>query len=281
MAGPEHGGYLHCLSDALVLELTRAPPDVRRMVEHLISSHAAARLMGVGAIQAQILRGATLAPTAPRALPFLFALAGAPGYPHASAVLTRLGQLLSTLDDPPRSLASAEDGGAFPEAPLLRDVWQAFEARVPMLLRVARSSRDPEAARAAGQMAGHFPSADPELVPLLVALLSGTRDPQQRAPLLHRLAHAQVTEAGPLHPRVLRALDAPTSGPDHAAVVLALAEHRLEPSLHRRVVGALEALAAADDTVRRWPDPRSGSGPFDRGVVSSALERLRRRTPLE
>lgn len=248
------------------------------MVEHLISGHAAARLMGVEAIQAQILRGGALVPTAPRALPFLFALAGTPAYPHASAVLTRLGQVLSTLDDPPRSLASAGGPDPLQGGPLLQEVWQAFQARVPLLLRVARTSRDPEAARAAGHMAGHFPAADSELVPLLVSLLSGARDPQQRAPLLYRLAHAQAG-AGPLHPRLLRALDAPMAGPDHAAVVLAMAEHRLEPSLRRRVDDALQALAMSGEAVREWPDPRSGSGRFDRGTVLSALERLRRETP--
>ena len=173
---------LECLDDEAIAALGSAPLDVRRTIEQLVSDHPVARVLGLDAVSDAVLRQGTLRDTAAAGAPFLLALATSPHYPHASPLLARLEALLSAIDDLPRSAA-----GSAPDDPIARDVHAAFVRFLPPLLRVARRSRDPEACRAAARIASHFPRADADTVPLLIALLSGARDEPSRAPLLAAL----------------------------------------------------------------------------------------------
>lgn len=252
--------YLYCLDDATLLRLEAAPPAARRAVEYLVSGNAAARLLGLASVQ-------ELATTrhAEVILPFAFALGASPTYPHASGLLTRLGALLTTIDDPPRS--GAESG---------HRIWRAFDAEVRRLLRTAWTSKDPESTRAIARMLIHFPRADADVVPLLLALLSGAKDPDQRAPLLFGLAHAQGVARAPLHRRVREALHEDAVSLERAAVALALSSPRVLVPDDRRgaLVDALRALAAAPAAATSWPDPQRWGRRFDPTSLMRALERF-------
>jgi hypothetical protein len=177
---------LECLSEELVLALDGASSDVRQMVEALVSENAVARLLGLDAVGDVVLRHGELQPRTVEALPFLLGLATSPRYPLASALLGRLAGVLAAVDDPPRS-ASGEP----PADPVARRAHALFEAHAGKLLRVARSSRDPESCRVAARMVSHFPRLDAEILPVFVALLSGARDADGRAPLLEGLARVR------------------------------------------------------------------------------------------
>ena len=193
MAAPPRPALVDLLGDELLLRLETVSPAVRQAVEHLVSNNAMARVLGLDAAFDGVLRQDGLHESATEVLPFLFALALSPRYPSASAILTRLAAVLATLDDPPGTLARA---GADEHAhgPLRTQVWSAYRERLPRLLNVARSSRDPESCRAAARMASHFPEADDQLVPILYALLSGARDEDARAPLLSALERARASQ---------------------------------------------------------------------------------------
>lgn len=269
---PSAPAFLECLGDGLILELATVRPEVRRMVEHLVSKNAVARTLGLDGIFDLVLNHDVLLAPAPEALPFLLALATSPRYPHASAVLTRLGLVIDAIDDPPRSLA-----GRASAEPLALSTWRVFEAHLSGLLRVARSSRDPEASRAAVHMVSHFPSADAQLEPILFALLSGARDEQDRARLLYALARVQCGRGTAFHPRIERALGSPGIGSEKAAVAIALAELPIDEPLRSRVENALEELAAASEATRHWADPRAWGGRYVPEVVQQTLARLRDR----
>lgn len=184
---------LDCLDDETLAALGTAPLDVRRTIEQLVSDHAVARVLGLDAVSDALLRGDhTARDTAAAAVPFLLTLATSPRYPHASPLLARLESLLDAIDEPPRSAAASA-----PSDPIARVVYAAFARALPLLLRVARRSRDPEACRAAARIASHFPSADADSVPLLVALLSGVRDEPARAALLAALDRVRTRAPRP------------------------------------------------------------------------------------
>lgn len=185
--------FVDLLGDELLLRLETVSPGVRQAVEHLVSNNAVARVLGLDAAFDHVLRQDRLQDGAPEVLPFLFALALSPRYRHASSILTRLGAVLATLDDPPGSLAraTAEDRE---RTPLRARVWEAYRERLPRLLNVARSSRDPESCRAAALTAAHFPEAADQLVPILYALLSGARDEEARASLRAALERARADQ---------------------------------------------------------------------------------------
>lgn len=254
-----------------MVELDQVDGRVRRAVEHLVSSHAAARLLGLDAARELLLpRSGRVNDASEQVLPFLFALAESPGYPHAAGVLRRLWEALAALDDPPRSRTR----GPAANGPASDGVFSALQRRAPRLLRVARTSRDPEAARTAALMAAHFPHVDAELLPLLVALVSGAPDPQQRAPLLYRLAAAQ---GHPPHPLTLRALQEPQPRVDGAAVALAWADHhaaRLSASHRALAARALQASAENIQETQGWPDPRGCGRRHDPRAAREALRRL-------
>lgn len=179
MAAPH---LLACLDDETLAALGGAPTDVRRVIEQLVSDHAVARMLGLDAVSDVMLRQGALPDATAAAAPFLLALATSPRYPHASPLLARLEVLLAAIDDPPRSAATIP-----PEDRVARAVYGTFVRFVRPLLRVARRSRDPEACRTAARIASHFPSADADSAPLLIALLSGVRDQPSRAPLVAAL----------------------------------------------------------------------------------------------
>jgi hypothetical protein len=178
---------LGCLDDGAIAALAAAPLGVRRAIEQLVSDHPVARVLGLDAVSDVLLREGALRHTAAAAVPFLLALATSPRYPHASPLLARLEALLAAIDDPPRSAATRA-----PDDPIARAVYEGFVRSLTPLLRVARRSRDPEACRAAARIASHFPSADADSVPLLIALLSGVRDERSRAPLAAALERARA-----------------------------------------------------------------------------------------
>ncbi len=256
--------YVDLLDEELLLRLAAVSPDVRRMVEYLVSGNAVARTLGLDGISDCVLRNGELAPRAAEAIPFLLALAVSPRYPHASAVLVRLAAVLDTLGGPRPSGVPASDADA---------VVGAIEACLPALLRVARTSTDPEACRAAASVVSHFPSAGEALEPILFALLTGARDAQERARLLYRLARVQGARGSALHPRIERALDAPDPGVETAAAALALAEVRPSEPLRGRVVRALEALVEAG--ARPWSDPRAWGARYEPEAARHSLARLR------
>lgn len=270
---PSAPAFLECLGEKMILQLAVVRPEVRRMVEHLVSKNAVARTLGLDGIFDLVLNHDVLLAPAPEALPFLLTLATSPRYPHASAVLTRLGLVIDAIDDPPRSLA-----GRLSAEPLAVSTWQVFEDHLSGLLRVARSSRDPEASRAAVHMISHFPSADAELEPVLFALLSGARDEQDRARLLYALARVQSGRGAAFHPRIERALTSAGVGTEKAAVAIALAELSIEEPLRTRVESALVELAEASEATRHWADPRAWGGRYVPELVLQTLARLRGRT---
>lgn len=259
------------MSDTLLLKLEQARPSVRRMVEYLVSSNATARLLGLDAIGGHLLQRGAPAAAAPDALPFLLALGTDPRYPHAAAVLTRVAVALDSLDHPPR--ATAGERAALGADPATAGAWRLLEANLPALLRVAGRSRDPEAARAAARIAFHFPAADRELTPMLIALMSGVRDAPGRAALLYALASVHPLEpCPPAHVR--RALEARGPTPDKAAVALALARRPLPEALRDAVARALAEIADVPEIARGWPDPRAWGSQLSPDAVASALHDL-------
>lgn len=256
--------FLDCLDDETLLRLETSSPATRRTVEYLVSGNAAARLLGLAAVQ-ELAEGGQ----AEAILPFAFALGTSARYPHASGLLTRLGSLLDAVDDPPRSSATGGPG---------RRIWKVFDGQVRRLLRTAWTSKDPESTRAIARMLLHFARADAELVPLFLALLSGAQDHEQRAPLLYGLAYAQGVAEAALHPRVEAALRMDAIHLERAAVALALSTEGVPVPEERRplLVAALERLAGAQSATVAWSDPRSWGRRYDPGAVTRALERLTR-----
>ncbi len=222
--------FAHCLGD---LPLAEASPAIRTTLERLVSSKASERLEGLGEV-------GSLAEEV-EALPYLVALARHRDYPQASAVLVRLSATLARIDSPPRL------GGA-PAQPLV----EALSKEGASLLRVARTSRDPESARAAARILGHLPAYDAELAPLFLALLGGAADATERAPLLYFLTRIQLARGDVLHPRIERARSAPMHDPEHVAVLLALEDAGAVDDATSTNLAELRATAAT----ARLPDPR-------------------------
>jgi hypothetical protein len=214
--------------------LEDAPPNVRSTVGKLVASSAARRLEGLG--EARDLA------TSPEALPFLFALATDRRYPQASALLVRLSAALAGVDSPPRSRSSSE----------AEKVLQAYARHGAALMRVARTSRDPESARAAARILGHLPAYDEELAPLLLALLSGAADAVERAPLLYFLARIQLGRGDELHPRVRRARSAAGEDPERIAVLLALQDAGAADEATTDEIAALRAAGTGLLDPRIW-----------------------------
>jgi hypothetical protein len=267
--------HVGLLGDELTLRLLTLRPDVRAMIEKLLSKHLAARMAGLDEVYDHVLRRGALHETAPEALPHLLALATSPRYPDASALLVRLVRVISVVDDPPRAMADAFE----PEratSPHAAEVFRIFERHVSALLRVARTSTDPEASRAAARIVLHFPTADAELEPLLLALVTGARDADGRAKILYALARVQAARGGPFHPRIERALDAEIVGAEQAACVLALAEHAraLDPTIRTRARKGLARLLAHDLTSRGLTDPRAWSSRLEADAIERARTKL-------
>jgi hypothetical protein len=232
--------FEHLLDD-LGPDLDSAPPNVRSAVDELVASSAARRLEGLGEVR-------DLA-TSPEALPYLFALATDRRYPEASALLVRLSAALAAVDSPPRARPSAE----------ARAMVDAYAQHGAALMRVARTSRDPESARAAARILGHLPNHDDELTPLLLALLSGAADALERAPLLYFLARIQLGRGEALHPRIGRARSAGAEDPERIAVLLA---HEDAGAADAATLDELATLRAAGTT--RLLDPRIWGRAFQR-----------------
>lgn len=228
-----------------------AHEDVRQNVEYLISRNPVGRMLGLDGLSELVLQGRQPGPRAPDALPYLFALARCPRFPQASAVLRRLAIVMDELDHPPRSLCTR---GA-PDARTAQVV-EAFEGQLSPLLRIARTSRDPESSRAAAHIVSRFPSVDGHLEPILLALLSGARDLAPRARLLHALTCIQAFRGGPFHRLIVQSLTTAGARGDRAAVAMALASQGGGGELESHIEPALREIAeASPETVQDCPDP--------------------------
>jgi hypothetical protein len=254
----------HLLGESLERRLALTPPKVRRTIALLVASDAPSRMAGLDSVLARLLPNGALADDAVEALPFLLALATAPSHPASSALLLRLTHLLSAIDDPPRSLAGARGSEAS------RRAYDAIEVERARLAGLAQRSKDPQAARLAACLLARFPRADVEAEPLLIALLSGTADPEQRAPLLYALTRVQASRGADFHGRIAAALQLDLGDPERLAVSLALAEHDPPQPLRARVVQALLAQRDSDAP----PDPRTWNRRASRAVFDAALARL-------
>lgn len=257
-------GLSRLLGAGLERRLELAPPAVKKTVLLLVAADAPSRMAGLDSVLARLLPNGVLADDAVEALPFLLALATAPAYPASSALLLRLTHLLSAIDDPPRSLAGARG------TEKSRHAYDAIEAERARLVDLAQRSTDPQAARLAASLLARFPRADKEAEPLLIALLSGTADPEQRAPLLYALTRVQASRKAQFHGRIASALQLEATEPERLAVSLALAEHDPPEPLRSRVVEALSAQLASD----ALPDPRTWGRRAPRAVFDAALTRL-------
>jgi len=232
-----------------------APEPVRRMIDRLRSTGPLARGAVLEEAFDQVLRDGSLTEMAPEALPALLAVGTAPRHPEAAGVLVRLLAVLAAIDDPPRSVVERSVAGRATR-PRETRCWAAFRRDLSRLLHVARTSRNPEACRAAACICARFPEVDADVEPVVVALLSGMRDPDERARLLHALARIQATRGGPFHRAVLAPLDRPEPDAETVAVLLALAEHDLPDDLRTRFARAVER-ARRHGAALRVPDPRT------------------------
>ncbi len=247
---PDHGAavnHVHLLDPDLASGLPAASAGTQKLVVLLSSADATERMRGLDAVYSYVLDGGVLTVDAAEALPHLFALATGKGYPASSALLRRLLTVLTTIDDPPRTL---------PAGP----VHEAFVAALPSLLRVARRGRDPEAARAAALMAARFDQVDREVAPLLLAMVSGAGDAQGRAPFLYALARTQLALGHPLHRRVLEALGRRPVTVETLAAALALSD--ADQELARGVRDVLQTCP-----MDGWMDPCRPGALVDRGGV--------------
>jgi hypothetical protein len=232
------------------------PPSapVAALLASLLSSDALTRTRGLDAVAAVVrAHGA-------EALPYLLTLSSAKGYPGASALLARLFALLAAIDDPPRAGPEERDRAAY----------ERYRDALPRMIRHASTARDPAAARLAALLCARFPSADGELERLLVALLTGTSDPDERARLLYALTRIQASRGAPFHARVAGALHREELDAEKIAVSLALAEHDPPEPLRGRVAGALRAAC----TMTALSDPRAWGRALDRSALDRGLERL-------
>lgn len=252
---------MHPWLPSLASALSSASPAVRSLLEALISDDARTRTRGLDDISA-VLGPAAQHPHAIEALPHLFELATQRAYPGASAVLVRLFAIAARFDDPPRSKPDETT----------RAVHALYRAQLPRLIRHVQTARDPAAARIAASIAARFPEADLELERLLVALLSGTDDPDERGRLLYGLTRIQASRGARFHPRVAEAIHRSELDPEKVAVAMALAEHEPPEPLRGQLA---EALEEARQSAGR-SDPRSWGRVLDREALDRCLGLLRR-----
>lgn len=237
--------------------LASASPAVRELVLSLVAVDPVTRTRGLDGIPA-VLNAAPSA-LAPEALAYLLPLAMRRGYPASSALLARLFAIFASIDDPPRS-------GSGP-------VHDAFRHRSLQLLRHARTARDPAAARLAAVLCARFPALDDEVAPLLVALLTGTADPDERGRLLYALVRIEATRGGRFHARVAEVLHRNALDAEKVAVAMALAQHDPPEPLRGRLV---EALRAACE-LRGISDPRSWGRALEPSTIERCLTTLQAR----
>lgn len=245
---------------SLESRLHGASPVVASLVEKLVSADAVERMRGLDAVAHVVLEHGALREGAPEALTHLLALATCPAYPATSPLLARLLAIVGSIDDPPRAGPGADR--------LAQAAHRAYAASLPRLIHHARTARDPAAARIAALLAARFPDVDAEVEPLLVALLSGTADPDERARLFYALARIQATRGVPFHPRIADAMHRTTVDAETIAVALALAEHDPPAPLRARLAAILRSAG------RGASDPRSWGRTLRAGVLERALAQL-------
>lgn len=233
------------------------------LIAKLIDPEASTRVAGLDAVGAALLEGGEPSAQAEALLPALVALGTTKGYPQAGAVLLRLGHFLAAIDDPPRRLAGA--GGS--EA--RRRAYDFIGAGASRLARLAGTSRDPSVARLAACLAARFPDQDGALEPILIALTSGARDPEERARVYYALTRVQASGRRPLQGRLAEALAETELSAEKLAVVLALSSHDPPDPLRARVRRALDEARGA-----RWPDPRAFGRTLPASALDAALDRL-------
>lgn len=264
-------GWAGHLDSTLRARLPRAPGRVAALVEGLIAAKAATRLAALDHVQAVLLAEGAATEEAPELLPYLIALGGAPRYPEAAALLVRITRLMAAIDEPPRSLSGG--GGTASN----RQAFSAIAARLPSLLRTARSSTSPEAARLAACVCARFPEVDEQLQPVLIALLSGAHDADDRARLLYALTRVQASLGVTLHRRATSALAENVRQAETIAVMIALSQHELPSALRTLVLEGLterlrsmEALGARDGAA----DPTTWGRTLSADMLERAVARL-------
>lgn len=241
---------------ALEPALDRASPLVQRTMAMLVDVDPRTRTRGLDAIRELF----ATHDAALEAIPLLLTLATSRGFPEGSALLVRISALLASIDDPPR--AGPTDASA-------RALFDALRAHLPRVLHHARTSSDPEAARIAASIASRFAEADREVEPLLVALLSGAKNADERARLLYALARIQAARRADFHARVASALHRAELDAESVAVALALAEHDPPEPLRSRLAATLRS--AREQT---FADPRAWGRTLDRAALDRAIAKL-------
>lgn len=242
-------------------EVPPRSPAVRELLAALTSPDAVRRTRGLDGVAEIVMTDGAPSAHAAEALEHLLPLALRPDYPGGSALLARLFSLFARLDDPPRS------GGS--RGP----VYEAFRARGGQLSRHARTTRDPAGARLSALLAARFPALDEETVGLLIALLTGTADPDERGRLLYALARIEASRGGPFHARIAEVLERDGVDAEKVAVALALAEHDPPEPMRGRSIATLERARE----MRGLTDPRSWGRRLDPSAIERAVARLQAR----
>lgn len=244
------------LPDRLAVRLELEGPPLRALVTQLCDHRPATALRALDAVLGHLVDDGGPAASAPAALPYLLALATSRSYRLAAALLARISHLYAAIDDPPRSLAGA---AGTDEA---RRVFDLLAEHAPALVDVARSSADPQAARLAATLAARHPEQDGAVEPLLVALMTGAGDADERASLLYALARIQLACGAPFHRRIAEAWRAEEPTPERFAIALALSVHDVPEPDHGRARQVLRAPPPGG------ADPRA----FGRRLVASGLD---------
>lgn len=241
--------------------LERASSEgARALLEKLLAPDARTRMRGLDAMTDLWLRDGD---ADDEALAAVLTLATHRGYPESSALLVRLVRTLAALDDPPR-------GGPPSDVAAVRR-WERFREAAPRLVRHARSSSDPQAARAASVLAGRFPDLDAETEPLLIALLSGAPDADERARLVYALTRIQAARGAAFHGAIAEALAHDVEPVVQLGAALALAEHDPPEPLRGRLVALLRHARDARSPIQ---DPRTWGRTLPLEALDRALARL-------
>lgn len=251
------------LPPGLLARLPLAPAPVRAAVERIADERAAERMTGLDALGRALWQGGRLTEHAAEGVPYAIALSCAPKLGVATAILLRLARIVAAIDEPPRSLSGASG------TERQREVYDRIEADVPRLLRLASTGRDPARARLAACLAARFPAHDAQVEPLLVALLSGADDEDERARLLYALTRIQAGAGAPLHRKLAEAIERPPSDPGRFAVLLALASHDPPEPLRTRCHNALLEALSQPPT-----DPRAFGRQLDPAPLRALIDGL-------
>lgn len=239
------------LPDAWLKSLLSEPEGLSTTVIGLADPAAAHRLAALDTVLAHLLSGDRVVPHAKRALPYVLTLATTRRYPQAAALLTRVSHVCAAAQFPPRT--------GMPPTTEAADALETVAEALPRLLDRARGG-GPAVSRIASTLVARFPERDAELLPALLAQLSGVSDPEERAPLCYALARIQLDAGAPLHRRLAEVLRRSPVEPESVAVALALLDAGPPPHEIPRLQAIVSAAPRMGDPRcygRRWVPDRN------------------------